>query len=106
MPVQRKKQEAVSDVETFIQGGAGGAAEMAALSLRNVKKEPKSDQKSGRRILSISLMEHEAEWLKITLQEINRKTSRKITRSEILAASLNILKQKNLNEMMELVNMR
>lgn len=62
--------------------------------------------KKGRKVVSLSLMTTDADWMDEILNKINEKTERKITRSEVISAAIGVLKEKNLDSIMELIKNR
>jgi hypothetical protein len=77
-----------------------------------IKKEPSqitlktSEGKIGRRIISLSLMSTDASWINEVLNKINEKTKRKITRSEIISAAISVLKEKKIDDIMQVIKNR
>lgn len=65
-----------------------------------------NDEKKGRKVVSLSLMVTDADWIDEILNKINEKTERKITRSEVISAAIGVLKEKNLDSIMELIKNR
>ena len=77
-----------------------------------IKKEPSQSEQSlnhdtgGRRIISLSLTPADVSWINQILAEINKKTARKITRSELICVAIGILREKNLDDIMQLIKAR
>ncbi len=88
---ERKKEQ---PVDTFIKGGPA----QNTISSNGEKK--------GRRVISLSLMIADAEWIDKTLFELNSYSERKITRSEIVSAAITVLKEKNIKDIAQLVKNR
>lgn len=65
-----------------------------------------NQEKTGRKIVSLSLMLSDAIWVDQVLEEINSQTKRKITRSEIIAVAINALKEKPIDKIIEIIKNR
>ncbi|MBU4510244.1 hypothetical protein KJ830_04250 [bacterium] len=63
-------------------------------------------EKKGRRIISLSLMDQDVEWLNMTVKDVNAHSERKIARSEVVAATFATLKGKNIEELLKIIKNR
>ena len=64
-------------------------------------KEPINEKK--KQIVSFSLSASEMNWIETCLNEINKMTQKKITRTDIISAGLIVLRQKNPSEVFEII---
>jgi len=94
MAIPRKPDLKTKPLDTFIKAGP-------AQSSTDINGE-----KKGRRVISLSLMISDAEWVDKTLAEINSYFERKITRSEIISAAITVLKEKNMGDITQFLKNR
>jgi len=95
MAIPRKpNKETTATIDTFIKKAP----------TQNLPKV--NDQKKGRRIISLSLMFSDAEWIDQTLDQINSTTMRKITRSEIISTAISALQEKPFEEIVQVIKNR
>lgn len=97
MPIPRKQPQDNKGIQEFIQGAG----------TRTLSQNPtQPDPKRGRRIISVSLMDHDIVWLDRTLDTIKPKTARRVTRSEIVSTALDLLKKNNTEEILQIIKNR
>lgn len=95
MRIPRKPNRKIeSSVEDFIKKGPA-------------QSTPKTnDVKRGRHIISLSLMSADATWINEALNKINERTERKISRSEIVSAAISVLKERKIDDIVQLIKNR
>lgn len=94
MAIPRKPDRQTKPIDSFIKGGPA----QSTVSINGEKK--------GRRVISLSFMLSDAEWVDKTLSEINSCFERKITRSEIISAAITVLKEKTIEDITQLLKNR
>lgn len=94
MAIPRKPDRQTKPVDNFIKAGPA----QSTVNINGAKK--------GRRVISLSFMLSDAEWVDKTLLEINSCFERKITRSEIISAAIAVLKEKNIEDITQLLKNR
>jgi len=94
MAIPRKPDRQTKPIDSFIKGGPA----QSTVSLNGEKK--------GRRVVSLSFMISDAEWVDQTVSEINSCFERKITRSEIISAAITVLKEKTIEDITQLLKNR
>ena len=91
MSIPRKPERKAENPNDFIK-----TAPTKNTSLNNHKKK-------GRKITSLSLMITDAEWISSTVEEINKITIRQITRSELIATAISLLKNKDIQDVIKII---
>lgn len=94
MVIPRKPDRKTEVIENFIKKGPAQAAAAG------------DDEKKGRKVISLSLIKKDAEWIDQILEQINSHTQRKITRSEVISAAITSLREKSLDNIIELIKNR
>jgi len=80
------------DIDSFIKNSPGKTIEKA--------------NKFGKKIISISLFDSESNWIDKTVKELNQHTARRITRTEVISVAIDLLKGKNTEEILQLIQTR
>lgn len=97
MPIPRKQSQETPGIQEFIQG----AGQQTLLA-----NPARTDSKRGHSIVTVSLMGHEAEWIDRTLDAMRSKTARRITRTELISAALDFIREKTPNEILQILRNR
>ena len=93
MTIPRKPSSSDKGIQTFIEGA-------------NPESLLHDWEKKGRRIISLSLLPQQVAWMDAMQKTINSKTARRVTRSEIGAASLSLLQSKSMEEIIQIIKNR
>ena len=64
------------------------------------------NSKRGRRVISLSLMDHDAEWIDQTLDAANAKIARRVTRTELVSAAIGLLRENGRDEVIQILKNR
>jgi hypothetical protein len=94
MSIPRKPERKSENPDDFIK-----TAPTKNINLNN-------DEKKGRKITSLSLMISDAEWISSTVKEINKITTRQITRSELISTAISLLKDKDIQDVIKIIRNR
>ena len=94
MTIPRKPDRKTENVNNFIK------------TAPTQNRTKANGEKRGRKVISLSLMVSDADWVDETLEQINSLSQRKITRSEIISAALSRLKEKSIEEITNIIKNR